>query len=164
MIPHARKASAPDPVLSALFERLRHVVARIDPPPALAYELGRAAFTTRALDAELAELISDSATDADALLGVRHGSAGAAVRLLTFESQRLDVELELTVRAGRSSLLGQVAGLPIGQVRVETCCGELAVPIDRTGCFCLPDLPAGRFRVHLVGRDGTPVTTAWATT
>jgi hypothetical protein len=163
MIPNARKENGPDPVLSALFERLRQVVARIDPPPALTYELGRAAFSTRALDAELAELVCDSATDADALVGVRQGSAGAAVRLLTFESQRVDVELELTVRGGRSSLLGQVAGLPVGQVRVETCCGELPVPVDGTGCFCLPDLPAGRFRVHLVAQDGTPVTTAWAT-
>src|SRR5690348_14056981 len=119
----------------ALMTRLRDIAERIDPVPDFVYELGRAAFSLRSLDAELAELVDDS-----------------AVRMLYYESSELSVELHVTHRDGRRSGLGQVIGGSATEVRVESTNRgpEQTVQIDDLGRFDLADLPGGPFRMHLV--------------
>jgi len=147
----------------ALMTRLRDIAERIDPVPDLVYELGRAAFSLRSLDAELAELVDDSALHTDSFAGVR--SADSAVRMLYYESSELAVELHVTHREGRRSGLGQVIGGSATEVRVEsTNRGDgQTVQIDDLGRFDLADLPGGPFRMHLLHPGRTLVITSWTT-
>ena len=62
--------------------RLRAVTGEADPVPSLVLDSARAAFTMRAVDAELAELVADSAYDDEGLLT---RSVVSDVRMLSFE-------------------------------------------------------------------------------
>ena len=143
-----------------LVERLGEVVAVVDPAPELAYELGRAAFDLRCLDAAYAELVEDSAV---AAAGVRSG--GDDVRLLSFETDLVSIEVQVS-RAGQvRDVLGQVVG-PAGgsaaQVAVEVLgSAPRAAVLDETGCFHVDALPPGRVRLRLSGGDGPTVLTRW---
>src|SRR5262249_46475986 len=55
----------------ALLERLRAICAEVDPVPDLVFQAARAAFTLRRLDAELAELVLDSADEPAGAVAVR---------------------------------------------------------------------------------------------
>ena len=79
---------------TALLLRLGAIAAEVDPVPDLVLEAGRAAFLLRRLDAELAELVADSATD-------RAGVRGGDDRLLSFEAGETSLELQVTARSGR---------------------------------------------------------------
>src|SRR4051812_8339191 len=97
---------------------LRALFSRVDPVPPLLDEAARGAFTWRTVDAELAELMRDSAdatSEEEAGLLVRGGGHGP--RQLSFESPRLGIELEV-VATGPSSrrLDGQL--LPPGTATV----------------------------------------------
>ena len=73
---------------------LRAIFGHLDPVPQLLDEAARAAFTWRTVDAELAELMRDSAEAPRRRRGllVRGGSGP---RQLSFESPRLGIELEV---------------------------------------------------------------------
>lgn len=142
----------------ALFARLARIADEIDPVPALAYELGRAAFELRRLDSELAELVRDSAAETESMAGVR---GELNVRLLSFEAADICIDLQVVPQAARRSLLGQVAGV-VAQVRVESAEGVVPVEVDPHGRFQVDDLPAGRLRLH-VDADGTTYVTSWVT-
>jgi hypothetical protein len=140
-----------------LLARLARIVDQLDPVPALAYELGRAAFELGRVDAELVELVRDSVLETGALAGVR-GAGG--VRLLSFEAADLDVDLQVVPRGGRRSVLGQVAGA-VADVRVETVAeGMLPTTVDRHGRFQVDDTPAGRIRLHVTA-GGSAYVTSW---
>ena len=142
---------------TALLLRLGAIAAEIDPVPDLVLEAGRAAFLVRRLDAELAELVADSATD-------RAGVRGGDDRLLSFEAGEVSLELQVSARAGVLHVLGQVVGVPVdgAVLLLETADGQQQVPLDPTGTF-RADLPPGRFRLHLTAPGRAPVTTAWVT-
>lgn len=146
-----------DPTL----ERLRAIAATADPVPSLVLESARAAFGLRTLDAEIAELLHDSAVDADLVL-VR-GPSDA--RMLSFAAGDVMVEMQLTeTRPGLYSLLTFVSGVPAGsEVKVEHSAGIVAAELDDGGRLLLDDVPAGRLRLHLTAEDGTAVTTSWIT-
>lgn len=138
-----------------LLQRLGAIAREVDPVPDLVLEAGRAAFLLRRLDAELAELVADSASD---VVGVRGGDE----RLLSFEAGDTVLELQVGARPGGLHLVGQVVGVPLdgAALVVETAAGESAVELDAIGTF-RADLPTGRFRLHLTGPGRGPVTTAW---
>jgi hypothetical protein len=141
-----------------LLARLARLADEIDPVPTLAYELGRAAYELRHVDAALAELVADSAVDPQPLAGVR---GELAVRLLSFEAAELDVDLQVVADAGRRSLLGQIMGV-VGDVRVETAEGITPAEVDPQGRFQVVDLPAGRMRLQ-VDCAGATCVTSWVT-
>ena len=89
-----------------LMGRLRRIADEVDAPPDLVAEAARGAFLTRRLDAELAELVSDSDLTTS---GVR----GAGPRALAFELR--DLTLELQLEDGPDGL--GVRGLVIGTSR-----------------------------------------------
>lgn len=142
-----------------LLARLSRISDQLDPVPGLSYELGRAAFGFRRIDAELVELVGDSAVDPKPLAAVR--SSGADVRLLSFESADLEVDLQVVPRAGRRSLLGQVVGA-VTHVRVETPEGDISAAVDQHGRFQVDDAPAGRIRLHVRATPAAFVT-SWVT-
>lgn len=137
---------------------LGRVAAEADPPPSMAYELGRAAFSMRTLDAELAVLVLDSAEPGQELAGVRGNDE---VRLLSYEAQAVGLELQFLSRGGRRSVTGQVVGPTPESVVVETDAEEQLVQPDETGVFVVDDLPAGQVRVRLTAPGGVTVTTPW---
>jgi hypothetical protein len=144
-----------------LITRLRTMAAQADPPPELVLEAGRAAFLMRRIDAELAELVLDSAVDAGPV-SVR-GASGLeddTVRMLSFETDTVAIEVQVTEADGQRSLLGLVSGAS-GPVEVETALGRSTVALDALGRFSVAEVPPGTVRLHLVADSGTPVTTSW---
>ena len=80
---------------------LRALFAHMDPVPPLLDDAARAAFTWRTVDAELAELMRDSA-DAEEEAGMLVRGGGGP-RQLSFESPRLGIELEVAATGDRAS-------------------------------------------------------------
>jgi hypothetical protein len=88
-----------------LLARLRAAAARFDPVPDEAVLAARSQLAHRRLDAELAELVFDSADDVHELAGVR--AETRAARQLTFHAGELQIELEILVEGDRRRLVGQ---------------------------------------------------------
>ena len=141
-----------------LFQRLRTVAEQADPVPESVLEAGRAAFLLRRLDAELAELVMDSAFDAGTVL-VR-GPGDNEVRMLSFETDRVSVDIQVTTTEGTRSLLVVVEGAS-GDVTIETSAGTSTASIDSEGRCSVTGIPAGTVRLHLTADDGSAVTTSW---
>lgn len=144
----------------ALLSKLGELARQADPVPDLVYELGHAAFALRRLDAELAELVADTALDP--LAGVR--SSDVATRLLTFEAGELVVEVEVSGAGADRVVLGQVVPAPPGRgtVRLEHRDGSSAgASLDGLGGFRFDAVPAGLVRLHVEAHGVAPVTTSW---
>src|SRR5688572_4809057 len=94
---------------------LREIFGHLDPVPQMLDDAARAAFGWRTVDAEIAELLRDSAdTTDDAALLVR---SGGGPRQLSFESPQLGIELEVTETGpGERRVAGQL--LPPGDATV----------------------------------------------
>src|SRR5438093_422490 len=99
-----------DQLLAALDEALR--AARAVPRGFV--EAGKAAYTWRGVDAELAALTYDSALDQPRALAASRAEP-APLRALTFVSAELTVELEVT----EDALLGQIVPAQPGEVEVR---------------------------------------------
>lgn len=138
---------------------LRALLGRIDPAPPHLRDGARAAFTWRTVDAELAELMRDSAEQEEAALLVR---GGHGPRQLSFESPRLGIELEVTATGPRERrLAGQLLPPAPATVTLERP-GEdgLSVQADELGRFMLDGLRAGAVRLHVVLR-GAQIAIPW---
>ncbi|MFC4946128.1 hypothetical protein [Pseudonocardia sp. GCM10023141] len=139
-----------------LIERLRRIAAEVDAPPPDVLVAARAALATRRLDEELAELVMDSES-----AGAGQVRAGAdTVRLLSFESPAVSVELQVQVTATGRAVRGLVAGA-VGEVVLEGPGQQLTAELDEDGWFALPAAPAGTVRLRLRTPDGTAVTSSW---
>lgn len=139
-----------DELMEALGEALRSA----GPIPSHVTLSGRAAWTWRTIDAELATLVFDSALE-DAV-SVR-GGEGAGTRLLIFEGEQgSSVEFEV----GDDGLVGQLLPPVSGQVSLLSTDGAaVEVSADSVGCFVLP-LPDGPFRLLCRTSEST-FTTDW---
>jgi len=142
-----------------LIERLRRIAEIVDDPPPSSDQAARAALASRRLDGELAELMMDSDLSQAALVRGPDGTDDG-VRLLSFETSSVSVELQIEQQQGRLSLRGLVTGAS-GEAVVETAAESRTVPIDAEGWFVAGDLPRGAVRVRLRALDGTTVTTSW---
>jgi hypothetical protein len=142
-----------------LMARLAAIAHDIDPAPALAYAIGHAAFSLHRLDDELALLVADSRLDA----AVR--SLTSEVRLMSFQSPGVSVEIEVSREPSGNSAIGQLIPADSadgGYVHLETPIGTLTtVRIDPDGRFEFPDVAESlvRFRVEAEGLRA--VTTCW---
>ena len=134
------------------------LAATADQPPPAWFEAGKAAWTWRTIDAELATLVLD--VEADELAGVRGGSD---VRQLSFEAS--DLALELEVGTGPSPRLnGQL--VPARRARVEVRTPQLALEVesDEIGRFSLPHVPRGPVSLRCTTAEpagAAPVDTPW---
>ncbi len=148
------------PADDELLARLAATLRGAEEPPSHVSEVARLSFGLRDLDAQLAELVADSAVDAPA--AVR--SAGAGPRLLTFASGGTELEVQVTRAGDGWDLVGQVVPPGPAVVRMEPAAGAGAVDADadELGRFAVT-LPAvdGPWRL-VCRRDGGPVAvTSW---
>jgi hypothetical protein len=139
--------------------RLRGIAAEADPPPAFVVESAKAAFALRDLDAELAELVADSAVDDPAVLT---RAVVSDVRMLSFECG--DVTVELDVETDPLSRRVRLSGLAIGavgEVAVVRRDSRTSVPLADSGRFVADAVEPGPLRLELTTPDGRRVTTSW---
>jgi hypothetical protein len=140
-----------------LFEELRTVLRRTDPVPAEVTDFAKTSLGWRRLDAELAELLEDSALESESPALAR-GTAG--VRSLTFRSAELTIDLE--VQDG--SLLGQLAPPPAAatiELQLENGDVTATAESDGLGRFRLAAEGDGRFRLRILRPGAAAVETSW---
>src|SRR5581483_11533013 len=91
----------------ALMAELRAFFAEVDPVPPLVTETAKASLGWRRLDADLAELLSDSALEEEPFAVSRGGETPA--RAVTFSSAALTIDIEVHVDDAARTLLGQLS-------------------------------------------------------
>jgi hypothetical protein len=141
-----------------LFERLRTVVDEVDPMPERLLASARAAFGLRRLDAELAELVRDSAEEARGGLIAVRGEGDA--RLISFETGQIVVELQVTERGIVRDLVAQISGVDIGSAEVETPSFRFPVELEDS-VISVDGVPAGHVRIHVHTAQGRDLVTSW---
>ncbi len=152
----------PDELLMA---ELRDLFADVDPVPPLVIETAKASLGWRRLDADLAELLSDSALEEERFALARGGEAPA--RAVTFSSPGLTIDIEVHVDDPERTLLGQLSPPSPATIEIQTMAdAPLSAEADRLGRFRVR-LPAGgpiRLRVLGTNEHGRPpVETSWIT-
>jgi hypothetical protein len=141
-------------LLTALSEAMKARAA----VPAWFIETGKNAFAWHNIDAELAQLTYDSNEDRREAAVTR--AETASIRSLTFTSEHLTMELEVT----GNSLLGQIFPTRAGVLEIHTRAGEISTTeVDEIGCFSVEPIPASPFRLRSSAFDGTYVLTGWIT-
>jgi len=146
--------TGPDAVLLA---QLSATIDEADPVPAIVLETGKAAFGLRRLDTELAELVRDSADEATGLIAVR---GDENVRLISFETGPVAVELQVTGRGAARDLVAQVSGAEVTSAEVETP-GRRHPTVREDSVLSADGVPAGLLRLHLHTADGRDLVTSW---
>jgi hypothetical protein len=148
----------PDDVL---MEELRALAAAHDPVPPEVLAAARGSYTWRTIDAELAAIVYDSALDVERLTAVRSADT---VRLLTFETAELAIELEVTPAAGGRRILGQLVPPGPGFVELRHGGGLLELEADELGRFAADGVEPGPVSLRCRReREGTAVETEWVT-
>ncbi len=135
---------------AALLAELRLASAAREPVPPRVLESARAAYTWRLIDAELAELIADSALEAQPA-GVRGGVRGEQMpRLVTFEvAGGTTLELEATPADRALRLVGQVVPPRSGTAEVVHPGGTERAEVDEMGRFFAEGIAGGPMRIRL---------------
>lgn len=141
-----------------LEDELRGIAARVDPVPAELMLAAEAAFAWRTIEAELAELVFDSLTTAAA--GSRAADRpeerlalvrGGGPRMLTFATDGLTVELEVTRLGGAHRLLGQLLPPSAASVEIRHPDGVLRTEADELGRFAAEQVSAGPISIRCLG-------------
>ena len=151
-----------------LMADLRRVAGLADPVPEPVRAAARAAFETRHMDARLAELVADSAAEAD-FEPVRQA---ADERLLSFQAEGTQVELTVRAEGAGWTMMGQVfgegsdagtdAGTVIASASVDSGTrGSTPLALDALGRFMVTDLASGPTRVRCRLPGGGSLVTSW---
>jgi hypothetical protein len=149
-----------------LVEELRTLFAQVDPVPPLVTQTAKASLGWRRLDADLAELLSDSTLEAEALTGAR--GTGAPVRAVSFGAGAVTIEIDIHTDGAHRRLLGQLSPPAIATIEIRTVDDTTAAAVesDSLGRF-RTQLPAGGpIRLHVVTKDphsSPPIETSWIT-
>lgn len=146
-----------------LLAQVRVMFDETDPVPEILVDAARATLSWRTIDAELAELTTDSLLEGAAV------RSGRAPRLLTFTAgaATLVVEVAEHVRGagiGRR-LLGQILSPRPAEVEVRHAAGTTSVTADEFGRFRAEEVPPGP--ISLACRFGgalqPQLVTSWVT-
>jgi hypothetical protein len=147
--------SAPDD--ATLLGWLREAAEEADPMPEFVLEAARGAFALRRLDAELAELVRDSADERAGLIAVR---GEGDVRLISFETGLVAVELQVTQRGPVRDLVAQISGANVALAEVETPGRRHGTALAQ-GVVTADGVPGGLLRLHVHTADGHDLVTSW---
>ncbi len=140
-----------------LLGRLGAALEAAYPVPEDVLDAARATFTWRTIDAELAALVFDSATEA--LSGVR---SAEGTRQMTFRSPGVEIELEVVSETGRR-IVGQLVPSQEAEIMLHHQDETLVARSDSLGRFVFPDVPPGSMRLSCELQDvsGSVVQTEW---
>jgi DNA-directed RNA polymerase specialized sigma24 family protein len=137
---------------------LREACTLVDPPPATVVATGRAAYSWRTVDAELAAVAHDSLLDDDVL--VLRGRD--EVRTLSFRGGGLRVEIEVSGIGDSRSIVGQLSPASSAAVVVRGAEADVAhVEADDLGRFLYDGLAAGPVSLRVTMPALPPVHTDW---
>ncbi len=106
----------PDPD-EALVAELQAFFTRVDPVPPVVTEAARAALGWRRLDADLAELLSDSLLEDESLALTRGVQAG--VRSVSFSAGEVTIDLEVHADGETRVLMGQLSPPRAARIAVQ---------------------------------------------
>jgi hypothetical protein len=146
-----------------LVGELRALFGELDPVPPLVVETAKASLGWRRLDADLAELLSDSALVEEPFALARGGEATA--RAVTFSSSALTIDIEVHVDDLARTLLGQLSPPTAAGIEVQTTDEEIvSSEADQLGRFRVRLATGGPIRLRVLGAAGNPpVETSWIT-
>lgn len=148
-----------------MMAELRAFFAEADPVPPLVKETAKASLGWRRLDADLAELLSDSALLEESLALTRGTEAPA--RAVTFSSTALTIDIEVHAEDQGRTLLGQLSPPAPARIEVQRMAEtSLSVDADRLGRFRVRLPGGGAIRLRVIGAgEGAPATveTSWIT-
>ena len=152
----------PDPD-EQLVAELRSFFAETDPVPPLLIETAKASLGWRRLDADLAELLNDSALEQERFALAR--GSGAPARAVTFSSGELTIDIEVHVDDPGRTLLGQLSPAAPATIEIQTIAEALfTAQADRLGRFRVRLPAGGAIRLRIVDPEGgPPVETSWIT-
>lgn len=143
-----------------LLADLGRVLRTGDPVPSDVTLAGRSAIIWRRMDADLAELLEDSATEG-ALAGTRGDATGW--RALTFESPTgIAIEVEVVLEGAGRTMLGQLIPAAPGRVALRHGRTQTISTADEMGRFRFDGVPSGPVSLRVEHVDG-PVETGWVT-
>jgi hypothetical protein len=134
-----------EPEDTELEEQLRQVAARFEPVPDDLMRTAVGAYTWRTIDAELAELVFDSAVDHDEAALVRGPQQD---RLLSFRAGGLTIDVEIAGTGPNRSMIGQLVPPQPAAVEIRQGGGALTVEADELGRFNAGPLRAGPVRLR----------------
>jgi hypothetical protein len=137
-----------------LMASLGRALEAADPMPPWLLESAKSAYVWRTIDAELAELVFDSAVDE--LVGVRSTDTA---RQVTFRGP--GVEVEVMIAGATRRLVGQL--IPPQSADVELLHGGMAVEAvaDRLGRFSFEKVEPGPVQLRMVTGDRRSIMTQW---
>jgi len=145
-----------------LLRELRRLTEELDPVPDEVTGFARAALGWRRIDAELAEILSDSALDPESLAATRAGAQRA--RSVVFHTTELEIGLEIHDLDPGVLLLGQLAPPARAEIGVQhhDATIEIAVETDSLGRFRIELARAGRIRLRITRpTPATTIETSW---
>jgi hypothetical protein len=143
----------------ALIEQLRIAMSG-ETPPASVTDAAKAALTWLRVDAELAELLSDSALDAEPALA----RGAVVVRSVSFSAGDTIVELEVHPDGDRRTLLGQLSPAAQRKIVIQQAdgAGSASAQSDELGRFRITLEQAGTVRLRIADDESdTAIETAW---
>jgi hypothetical protein len=144
-----------------LEKELRQAALRFDPVPAALVQAAIEAFSWRDIDAELAELVFDSLVSDEEAALVR---SSADRRLVSFRSDSLAIDLEVTGTRTGYGLIGQIVPPQPAAVDIRHGSEVITIGADDMGRFASGPLPGGpvSLRVMLAAEPAEPaVVTDW---
>jgi hypothetical protein len=148
-----------------MMAELRAFLAEVDPVPPLVTETAKASLGWRRLDADLAELLSDSALVEEPLALTRGSEAPA--RAVTFTAAGLTIDIEVHADEGGRILLGQLSPPLAGTIEIQrTDEPPVSTDADRLGRFRIRLAKGGPIRLRVLDADSAarpPVETSWIT-
>ena len=152
------KDRMPDDVL---LHDLRRVLDVVDAHQSRNDEAAKTAFAWAHIDAELAEVVFDSAVDQPELV-VRSGDSDP--RQLTFKATAADVTIEIEI--GRAGLIGQIIPPQPAHIGITQASGtDVDLETDEFGVFQVADLAPGQTSfVVRAADDSWSVRCAWNVT
>jgi len=126
-----------------------------DPVPARVLHAARGAYTWRTIDAELAELVFDSASE---LTGVRSEDQA---RQVTFQAPGIEIEV-MVVDGSTRRIVGQLVPAQESTIELTGADRAVATTSDDLGRFTFDEVLPGPVRISVVGDGNTPtVHTDW---
>jgi hypothetical protein len=137
-----------------ILEALQRVLETVDPPPDHVIANAREAFTWHGIDAELAELVYDSATE-PAPVAVR---TAEAARQVTFRAPGLEIEVEVVSERARI-VIGQLIPAQTATVELRRDDETRETTADTLGRFTFTGVTPGAIMLTVVTSSGVVVQT-----